>query len=72
MQVEAGFTRLRDAGVHLSRWWVFEGSAWQITRDASGAPVGIDARVYADLDAALALAGDSAALGRRLSQLRSS
>ncbi|HET7770763.1 MAG TPA: hypothetical protein VFN74_18470 [Chloroflexota bacterium] len=55
-QVEAGFGRLRDAGVHVARWWVFEGTAWQITRDASGAPAGIDTRVYADLDAALVLA----------------
>ncbi|HEU5317204.1 MAG TPA: hypothetical protein VFX49_13930 [Chloroflexota bacterium] len=55
-QVEAGLAKLKDSGVHLARWWVFEGTAWQITRDAAGLPSGIDARVYADLDAALALA----------------
>jgi hypothetical protein len=42
--------------VHTVRWWTFEGDASQITRDASGAPIGLNPNVYADFDAALALA----------------
>jgi hypothetical protein len=35
---------------------MFEGDAWQITRDSSGAPTGINPAVFTDIDAALALA----------------
>lgn len=52
----AGFVRLRDAGVKTARWWVFPGNPWQITRDAAGAPTGVNPAVYADFDAALQLA----------------
>lgn len=51
-----GFGRLKAAGVHTVRWWTFEGDPSQITRDASGAPTGLNPAVYADFDAALALA----------------
>ena len=42
--------------MHTVRWWVFEGDAWQITRDASGKPTGLNPAVYPDFDAALSLA----------------
>ena len=42
--------------MHVIRWWVFEGDAWQIQKDASGAPNGVNAAVYADFDAALRIA----------------
>jgi hypothetical protein len=54
--LERGFAQLRDAGVRNARWWTFEGDAWQIRRDAAGAPTALDPAVYADFDAALALA----------------
>jgi hypothetical protein len=50
------FSRLHAANVHTVRWWMFEGSAWQINRDDTGAPTGLNPAVYADLDTALALA----------------
>lgn len=43
-------------GVKVVRWWVFEGDAWQISRDAGGAPASLNDAVYADFDAALKLA----------------
>jgi hypothetical protein len=51
-----GFSQLEASGAHVVRWWVFPGDAWQITRGANGAPSGINPAVYADFDAALALA----------------
>jgi hypothetical protein len=51
-----GFSRMRDAGMHVARWWVFPGGPWQITTNSSGVPTGINPAVYADFDAALALA----------------
>jgi hypothetical protein len=51
-----GFRQLKADGVHAVRWWTFEGDAAQIARDASGAPTGLNQAVYADFDAALALA----------------
>ncbi len=50
------FATAQGAGMHAIRWWVFEGNPWQVTRDATGAPTGIDPAVYADFDAALKLA----------------
>jgi hypothetical protein len=50
------FNQLKNDGVHVARWWVFEGDAWQITRDANGAPAAISPAVYTDLDAAMKLA----------------
>jgi hypothetical protein len=55
-ELAARFARLKSANVHTVRWWMFEGEAWQINRDASGAPATLNPAVYTDLDAALALA----------------
>jgi hypothetical protein len=55
-ELSGGFEQLRSAGVHSVRWWMFEGNPWQITRDSGGSPTGINPAVYADIDAALALA----------------
>jgi hypothetical protein len=55
-QLDKGFAQLSGSGVKVVRWWVFEGDAWQITRDGSGLPSGINPQVYADMDAALELA----------------
>jgi hypothetical protein len=44
------------SGMDIIRWWVFPGEPWQITAGPDGLPAGIDDRVYADFDAALALA----------------
>ncbi len=54
--LDSGFSQLEASGVHVARWWVFPGGPWQITRDGSGLPNGIDPSVYADFDAALELA----------------
>lgn len=43
-------------GVNVVRWWVFEGDAWQINRDGSGMPTGLNEAIYQDFDAALELA----------------
>lgn len=53
------FKQAHDAGLHTLRWWMFEGDPWQISRDASGAPSGLNQQVYTDLDAALRLAADN-------------
>ncbi len=50
------FSKAKTAGMNSIRWWMFEGSPWQITRDSSGAPNGINPAVYTDIDAALKLA----------------
>lgn len=51
-----GFGEMQAAGMHVARWWVFPGDPWQITTDGSGVPTSINQAVYADFDAALALA----------------
>ncbi len=50
------FAQAKAAGMHAVRWWAFEGDPWQVSRDAVGAPSGLNPRVYADFDAALDLA----------------
>jgi hypothetical protein len=50
------FGRLKAAHIHAVRWWTFEGTAQQIIRDSNGSPTGLNPAVYADFDAALALA----------------
>lgn len=50
------FAQLDNANVRNVRWWMFEGNAWQVERDASGMPTRVNPAVYADIDAALALA----------------
>src|ERR1700716_3473680 len=42
-----------NAGMHIIRWWVFEGGSPQIQRDGSGTPTGINPNVYTDVDVAL-------------------
>jgi len=54
--IDAKFASAAAAGIHVIRWWAFEGDAWQIQRDANSTPTGLNASVYADFDAALALA----------------
>jgi hypothetical protein len=51
---------LPPANVHYVKWWMFESNPtdqpngpFQILRDASGRPTGIDPNVYLDIDAAL-------------------
>jgi hypothetical protein len=51
-----GFGRVKAAGIHTVRWWTFPGDSPPITRDASGGPSALNPAVYADFDAALALA----------------
>lgn len=55
-QLEGVFQRARDSRMHVVRWWTFEGEAWQVARDQDGAPSAVKPEVYADFDAALALA----------------
>jgi hypothetical protein len=44
-------------GTNVVRWWALEGeNPWQIERDASGTPTGLDDAIYADFDAAMDLA----------------
>lgn len=50
------FNRAKASGIHTIRWWMFEGDAQAIGRDAHGAPATIDPGVYTDIDAALRLA----------------
>lgn len=52
----ARFAQLRDQETTNVRWWLFPGDPWQVTRGADGAPTAINPSVYADIDAALALA----------------
>lgn len=54
--IDAKFASAAAAGLRAIRWWAFEGDAWQIQRDASATPTGLNPSVYADFDAALALA----------------
>ncbi len=49
-------SQVQGKGLHVVRWWVFPGDAWQITRDANGAPSAINPAVYTDFDAALSMA----------------
>jgi hypothetical protein len=51
------FAGLQAAGVHAVRWWTFEGGAHAIRRDpTTNMPTSLDPAVYADFDAAVALA----------------
>lgn len=50
------FAELQKSDVHVARWWTFEGDAWQIERDAQGAPLRLSPQVYEDFDAAIELA----------------
>ena len=55
-ELSRAFAELRASGAHTVRWWMFEGNAWQINRDSSGAPTTLNEAVYTDVDAALQLA----------------
>jgi hypothetical protein len=55
-QLRSTFQRAHESGVHVVRWWVFEGDAKQVLRDADGVPTGLNPAVYSDFDAALQLA----------------
>jgi hypothetical protein len=55
-QTDAKLAQAQQAGMHVVRWWVFEGGAQHIQHDAAGNPTGIDPQVYSDLDAAAAIA----------------
>jgi Cellulase (glycosyl hydrolase family 5) len=55
-QLRTAFQQAHNNGVHVVRWWVFEGDAKQVLRDANGVPTGLNPAVYADFDAALQLA----------------
>ena len=54
--IEPVLTSAANAGMTNIRWWMFPGDPWQITTDANGTPTGINNAVFADIDAALALA----------------
>lgn len=54
--ISSRFGEAKANGTNVIRWWVFEGDAWQIKRDGAGAPAAVDDAVYADFDAALAIA----------------
>ncbi len=55
-ELAAAFAQVQAAGVHLIRWWTFEQNAWPVTRDSNGRPTSLNPVVYADFDAAVALA----------------
>jgi hypothetical protein len=52
-EVDTKLAAAQGAGMHMIRWWVFEGGSPQITRDGSGTPTGLNPAVYTDIDAAL-------------------
>jgi hypothetical protein len=52
--LDAKLAAAKAAGLHVVRWWMFEGGSPQIRRDAGGTPTGLNPRVYTDLDAAVA------------------
>jgi hypothetical protein len=54
--IESAFAGAKANGLNVVRWWVFPGDPWQITRDTSGKPTGLNSAIYADFDAAVALA----------------
>jgi hypothetical protein len=63
------FSQARESGIRVLRWWTFEGDPWQVGRDGSGAPTGLNPAVYADFDAALDLA-DERAMSQQHSSFR--
>ena len=54
--IGVGFAKVQASGTHVVRWWTFQQDAWQINRDANGWPTSLNPAIYADFDAALALA----------------
>ena len=54
--LDAMFARASASGLHTIRWWVFEGTPWQVKTNSQGTPTGLDPAVYADFDRAMELA----------------
>lgn len=54
--LDAKLRAAQAAGMHVVRWWLFEGGASMIQTDGSGAPASVNPAVYPDIDAALQLA----------------
>lgn len=54
--IDAAFSRAAASGMRTIRWWCFEGSGWQVTRDGANLPTGLNSAIYVDFDAALELA----------------
>jgi hypothetical protein len=52
--VDSKLQAAQAAGMHMIRWWVFEGGSPQIQRDSSGTPTGLNPNVYTDMDVAVA------------------
>jgi len=50
------FAGAKANGANVLRWWVFEGDAWQIKRNSSGMPTGLEPKIFRDFDAALQIA----------------
>ena len=50
------FAGAKANGANVLRWWVFQGDAWQIKRNDSGMPTGLEQTIYRDFDAALQIA----------------
>ena len=48
--------QLSTRGIPVVRWWIFPGDPWQIAQDDSGQPTAVREEIFADIDAALALA----------------
>lgn len=53
--ISSKFAQLQTAGIHVVRWWTFEGGANQINRSSDGTPTSLNPQVYTDFDAALQL-----------------
>jgi len=58
-QVAADFARMASLGFSVARWFVFADGRSGIEYDDRGLPAGPDSHLFADLDAALAIARDA-------------
>lgn len=56
-QIERDFTRMATLGFTVARWFVFTDGRSGIVFDDEGWPAAIDAQAFADVDAALEIAG---------------
>lgn len=54
--ISSKLAQFHNSGSSVVRWWMFQGGAWQINRDANGRPTSLNPAIYADIDAALELA----------------
>lgn len=55
-EISNRFAGFRNTGSTVIRWWLLEGGAPQINRDATGRPTSLNTAIYADIDVALQLA----------------